>query len=124
METGRRRLLVGCSHGGEDALRVTAAYLAAVAGARRGTDTALWLTSDGVRLATEGYVDGIRAAPGAPAVQDLHAQLTEAGGRLFVCPVALQALMLGDEALIAAAEVARAERVLEWAGPDAMTLSY
>jgi hypothetical protein len=32
--------------------------------------------------------------------------------------------MLGDEALVAAAEVAKAERVLDWAGPDAMTLSY
>ncbi|MEA2292851.1 MAG: hypothetical protein QOE86_490 [Solirubrobacteraceae bacterium] len=124
MQDARRKLLVGCSHGAEDALRVTAAYLTAVAGARRGNETALWLTSDGVRLAIEGYVDGIRAAPAAPAVRDLHAQLTEAAGRLFVCPVALQALMLGDEALVAAAEVARAERVLEWAGADVLTLSY
>jgi predicted peroxiredoxin len=121
---GPRRLLVGCSHGAEDALRVTAAYLAAVAGAEEGRETALWLTSDGVRLATEGYVEGIRAAPGAPAVQDLHDQLTRAHGRLFVCPVSLQALMLGDEPLVEAAEVAKARRVLDWAGLSALTISF
>ena len=119
-----RRLLVGCSHGAEDALRVTAAYLAAVGGVEAGRETALWLTSDAVRLATEGYVDAIRAAPGAPAVRDLHARLTEAGGRLFVCPTSLQALLLGDESLVSAAEVATARCVLDWAGDAALGVSF
>ena len=121
---GTPRLLVGCSHGAEDALRVTSAYLAAVAGIEQGREVALWLTSDGVRLATEGYVDAIRAAPGAPAVRDLHAELTGRGGRLFVCRTSLDALMLGDEPLVEAADVARAERVLDWAGRSPLTLSF
>ena len=121
---GSPRLLVTCSHGAEDALRVTSAYLAAVAGVQQGRETALWLTSDGVRLATEGYVDEIRAAPGAPAVGELHDELTSRGGRLFVCRTSLEALMLGDEALVAAADVATATRVLEWAGRSALALSF
>jgi uncharacterized protein len=118
------KLLVGCSHGAEDALHVTSAYLAAVGGIEAGRETALWLTSDGVRLATEGYVDDIRAAPDAPAVGDLHARLTEAGSRLFVCRTSLYALGLHDVPLIAAADVQTARRVLEWAGEGALAVSF
>ena len=118
------RLLIGCSHGAEDALRVTAAYLAAVGGIEAGRETALWLTSDGVRLATEDYAGQIRAAPGAPRVGDLHARVVEAGARLFVCRTSLDALQLGDQALIASAEVATARRVFEWAGADALSVSF
>src|SRR3954452_6882052 len=108
------KLLVTCSHGADDALGVTAAYLAAVAGVDEGRETALWLSSGGVRLATAGYCDQIRAAPGAPAVRDLHARLTAGGGRLFVCDVSLAALTATEDApLVESAEVAKASRVLE-----------
>jgi predicted peroxiredoxin len=119
------KLLVATSHGADNALGVTAAYLAAVAGVEQGRETALWLSSDAVRLATEGYCDTIRAAPGAPAVRDLHARLTEGGARIFVCDVSLAALTATDDApLVESAEVARASRVLEWAGDDALSVSF
>src|SRR3954468_15295282 len=119
------KLLDATAHGADNALGVTAAYLAAVAGIDQGRETALWLSSDGVRLATEGYCDEIRAAPGAPAVRDLHARLTEGGGRLFVCDVSLAALTATDDApLVESAEVAKASRVLEWAGDDALSVSF
>src|SRR3954471_5948837 len=108
------KLLVACSSGADHALGVTAAYLAAVAGIDGGRETALWLSADAVRLATEGYCDQIRAAPGAPGVRDLHTRLTEGGGRLFVCEVSLAALAAGADApLVASAELVSASQVLE-----------
>lgn len=117
------RLLVCCSHGAEDAIRVTSAYLAAVGGIQAGRPTALWLTGDGVRLATEGYAEDVRAAPGAPSVHDLHVEFTVGGGRLFVCPVSLDVLQLTGAPLERAAEVMRAREVLEWAGDGALAVS-
>src|SRR4051794_31924163 len=118
------KLLVGCSHVAAAGLPVPAASLAAGGGGGAGGETALWLTADGVRLAVEGYAGDIRAAPGAPAVGDLHARLEEAGTRLFVCETSLQALQLGDEPLIASAQTATAKQVLQWAGEDALAVSF
>ena len=42
----------------------------------------MWLTKDGVNVATKGYPDTI-SVPGAPSVTDLHAEYVERGGRFF-----------------------------------------
>jgi hypothetical protein len=55
------RVIVGCSCGAEGPDQVVVSYLTAGAALDQGDDVVLWLTSEGVRLAIEGYVDPIRA---------------------------------------------------------------
>ena len=49
----------------------------------------MWLTKDGVQLATKGYSDDI-AVPGAPSIKDLHGEYIDKGGRFFACPVCVK----------------------------------
>src|SRR5690348_10026358 len=46
------RVVVGCAKGNENPDAVVAAYLTAGAALDRGDEVVMWLTSDGVRLAT------------------------------------------------------------------------
>src|SRR5437763_12838518 len=54
------RVVVGCEHGSEGPDSVVVAYLTAGAALDRGDEVVMWLTSEGVRLATNGYVAGGR----------------------------------------------------------------
>ena len=65
------RVVVGCAHGNEGPDAVVVAYLTAGAALDRGDDVVLWLTSEGVRLATNGYVADIRQGM-EPPVQRVH----------------------------------------------------
>lgn len=120
---GNGRMIVGCSHGDEDADRVTVAYLTAGAALDQGKDVVMWLTVEGVRLGTAGYADGIQS-PGAPPVERLHAQFIEKGGRFYVCPICFDARELDAESLVENAALKGATPLMEFAGDDAMTFSY
>src|SRR5919202_5665001 len=80
------RVIVGCTHGEEDPESVVVAYLTAGAALDKGKEVVMWLTSEGVRLGTRGYADGIRVEKDPP-VERLHAQFVEKGGRFYVCPI-------------------------------------
>ena len=77
---GNGRVVVGCSHGEEDPDSVVVAYLTAGAALDQGKEVVLWLTKDGVRLATRGYADPIRGEKDPP-VSRVHSQFIEKGGR-------------------------------------------
>src|SRR3954471_22647575 len=83
------RVVVGCTHGSENADAVTVSYLTAGAALDRGDEVVMWLTSEGVRLALDGYVNPIRAGI-EPPVERIHRQFIEKGGRFYVCPHLLQ----------------------------------
>jgi hypothetical protein len=66
------RVVVGCSSGADGPDQVIVAYLTAGAALDRGKDVVLWLTSEGVRLAINGYVDPLRTN-------------SDSAGRLLAC---------------------------------------
>ena len=70
-------------------------YLTAGAALDQGKQVVMWLTSDGVRLALNGYVDPIRDGQ-EPPVRRVHDQFIEKG----------------------------ASPLMEFAGDGAMTLTY
>lgn len=55
------RVIVGCTHGEEDADRVVVSYLVAGATLDQGNYVVLWLSSEGVRLAPRAMAT--RSAP-------------------------------------------------------------
>lgn len=117
------KVIVGCTHGEEDPDRVTVAYLTATAALGKGKQVVMWLTVEGVRLATAGYADQIQA-PGAPPVERLHAQFIEGGGRFFVCPICFTSRELDEATLVAGAEIQGATPLMEFADDGAMTFTY
>src|SRR3954449_2983562 len=80
------RVVVGCTHGSENADAVTVSHLTAGAALDSGDEVVMWLTSEGVRLTLDGYVNPIRAGM-EPPVERLHGQFIEKGGRFYVCPI-------------------------------------
>jgi uncharacterized protein len=117
------RVVVSCTHGDEDPDRVVVSYLTAGAALDQGKDVVMWLSSDGVRLATRGYVDPIRADQDPP-VKRVHEQFIEKGGRFYVCPICFNERQLDESELVQNAELKGATPLMEFAGEGATTFSY
>jgi predicted peroxiredoxin len=117
------RVVVGCSHGDEDPDGVVVAYLTAGAALDQGREVVLWLSSDGVRLAIQGYADGIRTDQDPPVAR-VHAQFIEKGGRFFVCPICFNERELDETQLVDNAELKGASPLMEFATPGTVTFTY
>ena len=117
------KVIVGCSHGEEDPDRVVVSYLTAGAALDRGDDVVMWLTSEGVRLATDGYVAPIRHDM-EPPVQRVHDQFIEKGGRFYVCPICFNDRELNETDLVGNAELKGATPLMEFVGDGATVFSY
>ena len=61
------KVVIGQTHGTNDPEAVLIGYLLGVESLRAGKQALMWLTKDGVNVATKGYADGIEV-PGAPSV--------------------------------------------------------
>jgi predicted peroxiredoxin len=120
---GNGRVIVSCTHGEEAPDRVLVSYLTAGAALDQGKEVVMWLTSEGVRLALQGYVDPIRAEQDPP-VDRVHAQFIEKGGRFYVCPICFNERGLDAGELVDNAELKGATPLMEFAGDGAMTFSY
>ncbi len=83
------KVIIGLSHGLDDAESVLISYLMAVEGLRKGKQVLLWLTKDGVHVATEGFAAKINV-PDAPVIADLHEEYLNSGGRFYACPVCVK----------------------------------
>ena len=82
---GDDKVVIGQTHAADDAEAVLIGYLLGVEALRAGKQALMWLTKDGIQLATKGYSDEI-VVPGAPSIKDLHAEYIDKGGRFFACP--------------------------------------
>lgn len=118
------KAVISLNTGLEDAETVTVALLVAVAAAEEGRPTALFLTKEAVRLATDGVAVGT-AVDGAPSIPDLTARYGDAGGELLVCPVCFNARQLDQDTLVKNARIAGTVQLWEWIGDEgATTFSY
>jgi predicted peroxiredoxin len=117
------RVIVGCSHGEEDPDRVVVSYLTAGAALDQGKQVVMWLSSEGVRLALDGYVDPIREGK-EPPVKRVHDQFIEKGGRFYVCPICFKDRDLDEGQLVDNAELKGASPLMEFAGEGATTFTY
>ena len=120
---GNGRVIVGCSHGKENPDAVVVSYLTAGAALDQGKDVVLWLTSEGVRLGLEGYVDPIREGM-EPPVKRVHDQFIEKGGRFYVCPICFKERDLPEDDLVDGAELLGATPLMQFAADGAMTFTY
>ena len=81
------KVVIGQTHGLDDPEAVLIGYLMGVEALRKDKRVVMWLTKDGVELATPGFAATVDV-PGAPAVVDLHKEYVERGGRFLRAPCA------------------------------------
>lgn len=117
------KVLVGLTHADDEPENVLVAYLMGVEALRAGKQALLWLTKDGVTVATAGALDKI-TVPGAPEVTELHAEYVERGGKLYACPVCVKVRGLEDADWVTGAAVKGAPAVYEFTDGGALTFTY
>jgi predicted peroxiredoxin len=117
------KVVVGQTHGADDAEAVLIGYLLAVEALRAGKQAVMWLTKDGVHLATKGYSDDI-VVPGAPSIKALHAEYIDKGGRFFACPVCVKTHGLEAAEWVQGAEVKGAPSLYEFTAGGALIFNY
>ena len=117
------KVVIGQTHGTNDPEAVLIGYLLGVESLRAGKQALMWLTKDGVHIATNGYADGI-SVPGAPSVSDLHAEYIERGGWFYACPVCVKSRGLENAEWVQGAEVKGVPSLLEFTQGGALTFNY
>lgn len=117
------KVVVGLTHGADDAESVLVAYLLGVEALRAGKQALMWLTKDGVNVATEGF-SGQVEVPGAPSVPALEAEYIERGGRFYVCPVCVKVRQLENAKWVSGAEVKGAPSLYEFTEGGALVFNY
>jgi predicted peroxiredoxin len=117
------KVVVSQTHGADDTESVLIGYLLGVEALRAGKEVVMWLTKNGVHIATEGYSDQL-SVPNAPAIAGLHAEYVERGGRFFACPVCVKTRQLEDASWVKGAEVKGAPSLYEFTQGGALTFNY
>ena len=117
------KVVIGQTHGSDDQESVLIGYLLGVEALRAGKEVLMWLTKDGVFVATQGYSEKLEVV-GAPAIGDLHEEYIQRGGRFFACPVCVKARGLEGANWVSGAEVKGAPSLFEFTAGGALTFNY
>lgn len=117
------KVIIGLSHGIDDQESVLISYLMGVEALRKGKQALMWLTKDGVRVATDGFADTV-SVPNAPSISELHAEYVERGGRFYACPVCVKTRGLEDATWTKNAEVKGAPSLYEFTAGGALVFNY
>jgi predicted peroxiredoxin len=117
------KVLVNLATGMENAERVMVAFLVATAAVAQGKETVVWTTQEAVRLGLPGVASGVHCE-GCPPIERLFDQFHEGGGKLWLCPICVNARGLADAEKVAGVEIVGATPMWEWAGSDTTVFSY
>ena len=114
-------VLVNCPYGKNNPEEATVAFIAASAAATRSTATAVFFTSDAVRLATPDYADGVQAE-GYEPLKVFLSKFLEDGGIIWVCPACAKARKMTQDDLIEGATIDGVPTILEFLDNGGITL--
>ncbi len=117
------KVVIGLTHGLDDPERVLIAFLMGVEALRKNKQVVMWLTQDGVNVATPGFAAKV-VIPDTPSVVDLHNEYVERGGRFFACPVCIKTRGMVGAELVEGAEIKGAPSVFEFTEGGALTFNY
>lgn len=117
----QHKVVVNLTTGLEDGERVMIAFLVANAAAEQGKSVAMFLTKEAVRLAQDGFAQGV-TCEGCPPIERLFGQFAENGGELLVCPICANSRKVEEGDLVANARLAGATPLWEWIGDEPATV--
>jgi predicted peroxiredoxin len=115
------KFLINCQHGNDDLEKATIALIVAGTAAAMDGETAMFLTGESVRLATNGGSAGLQVDD-YPAIADLLESYKENAGQLWVCPACAKARGISADDLVDGAEIAGAARTIGFVGEGAKVL--
>jgi predicted peroxiredoxin len=107
----------------EDTDRATVAFVVANAALGSGQETLVFLSTEAVRLAVQGYSDDIHEEGFAPLKQLLENFLA-AGGNVFVCAPCFKKRGLDENAVVSGARIVGGAKLVEFLAGGAPCISY
>src|SRR5688572_7749659 len=103
--------------------KATVAFVVANAAVASDKDTAVFLSTEGVRLGVKGYGDDI-AEEGFAPLNDLMTSFAAAGGEIYVCSPCFKRRKLDESNLIAGAVIVGGAKLVEFMGESCPSVSY
>src|SRR3972149_10902745 len=103
--------------------RATVAFVIANAAVGSEQETLVFLSTEGVRLAQQGYADDIREEGFAP-LKDLMASFVDGGGKIYVCSPCFKKRKLDEHRLLAGATIVGGAKLVEFLSGGGPGLTY
>ena len=117
------KFCVSLTYAKNDADKATVAFVVANAAAASEKETMVFLSTEGVRLATPGYADDI-AEEGFAPLRDLMANFAKAGGKIYVCSPCFKKRKLDETKLVAGATIVGGAKLVEYLSDGSPCVSY
>lgn len=103
--------------------KATVAFVVANAAVGSEQETLVFLSIEGVRLATPGYADAIREEGFAP-LAELMAKFAAAGGKIYVCSPCFKKRGLDESKLVPGATIVGGAKLVEFMAGGTPSVSY
>ena len=117
------RFCVSLSLAKDNTDKATVAFVIANAAAASDKETVVFLSIEGVRLAQQGYTDGIHEEGFAP-LGELMANFAKAGGKIYVCSPCFNKRKLDPNKLVAGAAIVGGAKLVEFLSEGSPCVSY
>ena len=117
------KFCVSLTHAGDDPDRATVALVVANAALGSEQETVVFLSTEGVRLAEQGYADGIHEEGFMP-LAELMSAFAGGGGEIYVCAPCYNKRGLDTDNLVEGAVIVGGARLVEFLAGGAPSISY
>ena len=118
-----KKLCISLTYAKNDTDKATVAFVVANASAASEQETLVFLSTEGVRLAIDGYADDVHEEGFAP-LKELMTNFVKAGGNIWVCSPCFKKRALDEQKLIAGASIVGGASLVEFLSQGAASLSY
>ena len=117
------KICVSITHAKDDVDKATVGFVIANASIASDQETVVFLSSEGARLAEEGYADDLHEEGFAP-LKELITNYAEAGGTIWVCSPCYKKRGLDEGNLINGATIVGGAKLVEYMSQGASCVSY
>ena len=114
---------VSLTHSKDNTDKATVAFVIANAAVGSDQDTLVFLSTEGVRLAVNGYADDIHEDGFAP-LKELMTNFAEAGGAIYVCSPCFKKRGLDENNLVPGAKIVGGAKLVEFLAGGTPSVSY
>ena len=116
-------MCVSLTYAKDNTDKATVAFVVANAAVASDKDTVVFLSTEGVRLAVQGYAGDIHEECFAP-LAELMTNFAEAGGKIYVCSPCFKKRSLDETNLIDGAIIVGGAKLVEFLGEGSPCVSY
>jgi predicted peroxiredoxin len=117
------KFCINLTHAHDNPDKATVGFVIANAAVGSGKETLVFLSVEGVRLATKGAADTIREEGFAP-LRDLMDNFAKAGGTIYVCSPCFKKRKLDENNLVAGAAIVGGAKLVEFLSDGSPCVSY